>query len=308
MDIGLGAVDHAVHLVLVGGGEHFLGGDVGQEADPLFAAGSGALPDGAVGQAHGQVGAVGALKVDRFQVQGVHLVLQHGQTVQMGLPGPHGVAAGDAAGVEDQLPQLFHRLVFGEVGKELLRPGGGGHGRDGPLHPVVHGVAAPGHQGLAAGGVHPADLAGVQPGQGFGVAGQQAQHADAALALGVVQIAAQDVGLDVAQGLLGALFHADAGESVVRPVHPDVPGAGVEGAGRAQAGQGGGRQGRGDDEGLARLDVDADPNDEAGIFLQELFKILHSGILSFLKREWAAAPQYNPSGGRCPPPGGELFF
>lgn len=221
--------------------------------------------------------------MDRLQVQGVHLVPQVLQAGQVGLPGAHGVAAGDAAGVEDQLPQLFHRGIFGQAGEQFFGPGGGGHGRDGPLHPVVHGVAAPGHQGLAAGGADPADLAGVQPGQGLGVVGVDVQHADAALALGVVQVAAQDVGLDVAEGFLAALFHPDAGEGVVAPVHPHVPGPGLEGAGRAQAGQGRRRQGRGEDQGLAGLDVDPYPDDEIGIFLQELFKILHDGILSASK-------------------------
>ena len=43
------------------------------------------------------------------------------------------------------------------------------------------------------------------------------------------------------------------------------------------------RQGRGEDQGLAGLDVDPHPDDEIGIFLQELFKILHDGILSASK-------------------------
>ena len=266
----------------MGRGEHLLGGDVGQEGDALLADRGGALPDGPVGQTHRQVGAVGALETDRLQVQGVHLVLQGGQAVEVGLPLLHRVAAGDPAGVEDQLPQLFDGLVFGKVGEELFGPGRGGHGRNGPLHPVVHGVAAPGHQRLAAGGVHPADLAGVQAGKGLGVAGQQVQHADAALALGVVEVAAQEVGLDVAEGFLAAQFHPGAGDGVVRPVDPDVPRAGGKGAAHAQPGQGRGRDGRGEYEGLPGLDVGAHTDDEVGVFFQQAVKVFDHNAFAFL--------------------------
>ena len=47
--IGLGAVDDAVHLVLVGSGEYFLGGDVGQEEHALLVLAAGALPAGLLG-------------------------------------------------------------------------------------------------------------------------------------------------------------------------------------------------------------------------------------------------------------------
>ncbi len=84
--IGLGAVDDAVHLVLVGSSEHFLGGDVGQEEHALLVLAAGALPDCLFSQTHGQVSAVGALKVDALQIKSIHLLAQTGQTVQMCLP------------------------------------------------------------------------------------------------------------------------------------------------------------------------------------------------------------------------------
>ena len=91
----------------MGGGEDLFGGDVGQEDHPLFADAGGTLPDGLVGDADGQVGAVAALEVDALEVEGVHLVLQAGETVEVGLPLVDGVAVRHAADVEDELPELL---------------------------------------------------------------------------------------------------------------------------------------------------------------------------------------------------------
>ena len=156
--IGLGAVDDAVHLILVGSSEHFLGGDVGQEEHVLLVLAAGALPAGLLGQAHGQVSAVGALKVDALQIKGIHLLAQTGQTVQMCLPLVDGVTAGHAADIKDELPQLLDGGIRFQLGEHLLCPGGAGHGGNGPLHPVVHGVLPPGSHKFPVGGVHTADL------------------------------------------------------------------------------------------------------------------------------------------------------
>jgi len=106
------------------------------------------------------------------------------------------------------------------------------------------------------------------------------QHADAALALGVVEIAAQLPRLEIAQGFLAAQLHPAAGDLVVAPVHQHVTGAGLIGTAHAQAGQRGGLEAAVDDKGLARLGIDTHPDDEIGIFFQKNSKVFHG--ISFL--------------------------
>ena len=274
--IGLGAVHDAVHLIFMGRGEHLLRGDVGQEGDPLLVLARGALPHGLVSDAHGQVGAVAAGKVHALQIQGVHLVPQGRQPGQMLLPLAHRVTAGHAAGVKDQLPQCLDGGIGVQLREHLLGPRRGRDGRDGPLHPVVHGVLAPGlHEG-AVGAVHPADLGPVQPGKHLRVVGDEVQYAHAALGLGVVQIAAQLPALVVGQGLFAAQLHAGAGDGVVGPVHLHIPRTRLKGAAHAQPCQRGTFQRTVDDQHLARLGVDPHPDDEIGIFLEKFVKVFHS--------------------------------
>ena len=279
-DVGFRAVDDAVHLVLVGGGEDLFGGDVGQEDHALFADAGGALPGGLVGDAHGQVGAVAALEVDALEVEGVHLVLQAGQTVEVGFPLADGVAARHAADVEDELPELLDGRSLVQLREHLLRPGGAGHGGDGPLDAVVHGVLPPRSHELALRSVHTADLRAVQTGVDLGVVGKDVEDADAALALGVVKVAAQLIRFEVGQGFLAAQLHPAAGDLVVAPVHQHVTGAGLVGTAHAQTGQRGGLEAAVDDEGLARLGVDAHTDDKVGIFFQKKSKVFHR--ISFL--------------------------
>lgn len=210
--------------------------------------------------------------MDALEVEGVHLVLQVGQTVEVGLPLADGVAARHPADVEDELPELLDGGSLVQLREDLLRPGGAGHGGDGPLDAVVHGVLPPRGHELALRSVHTADLRAVQTGVDLGVVGKEVEDADAALALGVVQIAAQLIRFEVGQGFLAAQLHPAAGDLVVAPVHQHVTGAGLVGAAHAQTGQRGGLEAAVDDEGLARLGVDAHPDDEIGVFFRRRVK------------------------------------
>ena len=279
-DVGLGAVDDAVHLVLVGCGEDLFGGDVGQEDHALFTDAGGTLPGGLVGDADGQIRAVAALEMDALEVEGVHLVLQAGQTVEVGLPLVDGVAARHAADIENELPELLDGRSLVQLREHLFCPRGAGHGGDGPLDAVVHGVLAPRSHELALTGVHPADFRAVQTGVDFRVIGEDMQHADPALTLGVVEIAAQLPGLEIAQGFLATQFHPAAGNVVVAPIHQHVTGAGLVGTAHAQTGQRCGLEAAVDDKGLARLGIDTHPDDEIGIFFQKNSKVFHG--ISFL--------------------------
>ncbi len=125
-----------------------------------------------------------------------------------------------------------------------------------------------------------ADLRAVQTGVDLGVVSKEMQHADAALALGVVQIAAELIRLEVGQGFLAAQLHPAAGDLVVAPVHQHVTGAGLVGTAHTQTGQRGGLKAAVDDKGLARLGVDAHTDDEIGVFFQKKSKVFHG--ISFL--------------------------
>ena len=275
-DVGLCAVNDAVHLILMGRGEHLLGGDVGQEGHTLLVFAAGALPHRLFRQTHGQVGAVGAFKMHAFQIQGVHLCTQLVQAVQMLLPLPYRIAAGHTAGIKDQLPLCFNGGGGVQLREHLLCPRLCGQGGDGPLHPVVHGVLPPRLHKAAVRAVHPADLGTVQPGKQFRVVRDEVQHAHTALALGVVQIAAQLPALVVGQGLFAAQLHAGAGDGVVGPVHLHIPRTRLKGAAHAQPCQRGTFQRTVDDQHLARLGVDPHPDDEIGIFLEKFVKVFHS--------------------------------
>ena len=214
--IGLRAVDDALYPVFVRCSEHFFGRDVGQEHHAFFALAGGTLPHGPVGQTHGQVSAVAALEMHAFQIEGVHFVPQGRKTLHVGLPLVYRVAAGHAADIENELPQRLHGGVCIQLRENFLRPWYTRQGRNGPLHTVIHGVLLPGLHKGAAGRVHPADLIAVKARVQFRVVRDEVQHADAALALGIVQIAAQLPRPQVGQGFLAAQLHAGAGHSILR--------------------------------------------------------------------------------------------
>ena len=218
--------------------------------------------------------------MDALQIKSIHLLAQTGQTVQMCLPLVDGVTTGHAADIKDELPQLLDGGIRIQLGEHLLCPGGAGHGGDGPLDAVVHGVLPPRSHEPALRSVHTADLRAVQTGVDLRVVGKDVEDADAALALGVVEIAAQLIRFEVGQGFLAAQLHPAAGDFVVAPVHQHVPGTGLVGTAHAQTGQRGGLEAAVDDKGLARLGVDAHADDEVGVFFQKKIKIFHR--ISFL--------------------------
>ena len=187
----------------------------------------------------------------------------------MAMPLPYRVTAGNTADIEDDLPQLFHGLVHRQVGEDHFCPRLAGHGGNAPLDLVVHGVDTPLFQRLAAGQSNAVDLGSVQTGKYLGVVGQQVQHTDAALAFGKVQIAAQHIGLDIAERFLAAQLHPGTGNGIIRPVHTHITGAGLEGGTHTGTGQLGGLQRGGNDQGLARLDIHTDADDKVVIFFQQ---------------------------------------
>ena len=193
----------------------------------------------------------------------------------MGLPLVHRVAAGDPAHVKDQLPQRFHGGIRVQLREDLLCPRHTGQGRNGPLHPVVHGVLLPLLHKGAAGGIHPADLIAVNARIQLRVVRNEMQYAHAALAFSIVKIAAQLPWLVVGQRLLAAQLHAGAGHGIVGPVHLHIPRTGFIGTAHAQPCQRRALQWAVDDQGLARLRVHTHPDDEIGIFFQQLVKVFH---------------------------------
>ena len=228
--------------------------------------------------------------MDALQIKGIHLLTQTGQTVQMSLPLVDGVTAGHAADIKDELPQLLDGSIRVQLGEHLLCPGGAGHGGNGPLHPVVHGVLPPGSHKFPVGGVHTADLGTIQTGVDLGVIRNEVQHADTALALCVVEVAAQLVGLAVGQGFLAAQLHPGAGYGIVAPVHLNITGTGLEAAAHAQAGQRGSLQRAADDHGLARLRVHAHPDDKVSVFFEQFIKVFHKRFLSAARNGMVVLP------------------
>ena len=190
-------------------------------------------------------------------------------------PLPYGVAAADPADVKDQLPQRLHSGVCIQLREHLGSPGLCRQGGNGPLDPIVHGVLPPGLHKAAVGVVHPADLCPVQPGKQLRVVGDEVQHADAALALGVIQIPAQLPALVVGQCLLAAQLHPDTGGLVVGPVYLHIPCPCLVGAADAQPCQRRTIQRAVDDQHLPGLGVHPHPDDKVSVFLQQFVEVFH---------------------------------
>ena len=266
--VGLGAVDDAVGALTVGRAENFLGGNVGDKLNAALGLAGCTLPGGVVGQADGQVGAVGADDVHMVQVPGIQLVAAGFGLGNMLLPGSDGIAGGNAADVKNDLPQLLDGFLHRQLREDFRGPARGGHGGHAPLHAVVHRVLLPGLEEGAAGQADTVQLAGIQPGQGLGILGMDGQRAAAVRVLGVVEVAAQLIGLHGSQVLFIGQLHVQAGELIVLPADNDGLGPGL--IARADAGMGevGHRDRAADDKILARTHIDAHLDDKISVELE----------------------------------------
>ena len=277
--IGFGAVHHTVHTVAVRRAENFLGGHVGNEFDTFFRLAGSPLPGGILGQPHRQIGAVAAGDVHPIQIPGVELVTAGGRLGHMFFPGGDRIPGGDAANVKDNFPQFFHRLIHRQFREDLGRPPRRRHSRHTPLDTIIHGVFLPGFQEGAAGQVDSVDLTGVQPGQCLGIFGMDGQRTAAIRVLGVIQVAAQLVGLQIAQILLPGQFHMQAGKLIILPPDDDLLGTGLIPG--AHTGVGEVRHGdrAAHNKILAGPHIDAHLDDKIRIQLQIL--LVHSWFLLF---------------------------
>ena len=277
--VGLGAVDDAVGALTVGCAENFLGGNVGDKLNAALGLAGCTLPGGVVGQADGQVGAVGAGHVDAVEIQLVHVVAAGLRLGDVLLPCGDRVAGGDAADVKNQCPQFFNSLVDRQFGEYLGGPARGGHSGHAPLHAVVHRVLLPGLEEVAAGQVDAVQLARIETGQRLGVLGVDGQRAAAVRVLGIVEVAAQLIGLHGGQIFFVGHFHVQSGELVVLPA--DNNGFCARLISRADAGMGkvGHRDRAADDKVLARAHIDAHLDDKISVELEE---VLVHGVISFI--------------------------
>ena len=266
--VGLRAVDDAVCALAVRRTENLLGGNVGDELNAVLGLAGRALPGGVVGQTDGQVCAVRAGHVDAVQLQRVHAVaagLGHGDML---LPRTDGVTSGDTADVKDQRPELFDSLVERQLREHLGGPARSGHSRHAPLDAVIHRVLLPGlHKGTAR-EVDAVQLTRIKARQCLGILGMDGQRAAAVRVLGVVEVAAQLIGLHGSQVLFVGQLHVQAGELIVLPADNDGLGPGL--IARADAGMGevGHRDRAADDKILARTHIDAHLDDKISVELE----------------------------------------
>ena len=236
------------------------------------------LPDMGVGKAHGEVCAVGAFEVHAFQLKLVQAAAARLQLCQMLAPGSGDInALPDAAHAENGLPQLFLCVLI--AGEHLFRPGRARNGHDAPLHFILHGVIAPGGQRLAARLVGAGYLLCVQPLEHLRVGIVDVQNARAALALGIIQIAAQDIGLHVLQRFHTGILHPDAGKLLVCVFHHHIARTSLKGGPGAQAGKRRALYRARNEHSLSLLGVHAHPYGKFGILFHQFF--VHGIILLF---------------------------
>ena len=184
------------------------------------------------------------------------------------LPRADGVTGGDAADVKDQRPELFNSLVERQLREHLGGPARSGHSRHAPLDAVIHRVLLPGlHKGTAR-EVDAVQLTRIEARQCLGILGMDGQRAAAVRVLGVVEVAAQLIGLHGSQVLFVGQLHVQAGELIVLPADDDGLGPGL--IARADAGMGevGHRDRAADDKILARTHINAHLDDKISVELE----------------------------------------
>ena len=101
----------------------------------------------------------------------------------------------------------------------------------------------------------------------------------AGVVFGVVRAKAHPILRDGVENLVRGPKIPHAGQGVVGPEEVHLPGPGVVGGLCAEPGEGGLVHLAGDDQILALLDVHAHPHQQLGVFLQFVFKCVHSLLL-----------------------------
>ena len=268
---GLGGIHDALGLAPHGRNEALLRGDVGIEENALPVGLAAAAEPGFFDHAHSQVRAVGSGIVQRGNAQVVQVGAPVHQVLVMVLPGLHGIPIHTGRG-KNGLPQLLHGLGATDPGEHLLGPGQAGHGSDAPLLPVLHLVGEGLENGIA-----------VLSGLGH------FRHVDALQAVRVVgdEMDAAGQGLHLmlplldlpvlhgGQGLEALVAHMVLGERRVVPFDGHFPCLGLIGFLYHHGNKFRLVQVGINDHILALLDVDAHPDNEAGIFPQNsLFHVL----------------------------------
>ena len=128
----LGSIYDALRLAAFGRDETLLCGNVGVEADALQTGLSAAAELRLVNHAYRKVCAVAGGIVQLFNAQAVQIVAALVQAAVVVFPRRDGVVP-HAAAIQNGLPQLFHRLIGTQAGKQFLCPGHTGHGGNAPL-------------------------------------------------------------------------------------------------------------------------------------------------------------------------------
>ena len=220
---GLGRVDDAFSLALLGGDKAFLCGNVGVKIDALEGGISATLELAQFHHANTEVGSVGATVFQGLNAQGIQIVATLTQILVVLLPGLNGIVVYTGSG-ENGLPQLLDGLCLAELGEQLLGPCGTGNSGDAPLIFVLH-LFAVGLNDLVAslGGL--GHLLLIDTLESVGILGYQVNTAGQLI--GHVLPACFLVVVHVGKGLVGTPAIGQLGQGLIVPIHNDLLCAGT---------------------------------------------------------------------------------
>ncbi len=175
----LGGGDGAVGSVLVGRGEDFFRGHVGDAVETVAGRGAAAEPEMIVGQAETEIGSGASILQG-----GVTLFIEtRGARLQRGVvsfPGGNGIGAVDARGLEDRVPEFGEGDVWRVIGKDGRGPGRRCAGNDGPVDGVARDEFESRTVGQRDSAIGAADLGGIFVGEQGRVAACDGQTRGAA--------------------------------------------------------------------------------------------------------------------------------
>jgi len=218
-------------------------------------------------------GIVEALQVQA--VEPVHVALQAGQVLP---PAVHsGAGAVHPDGLENGLPELFHRLILRAAGKDLPGPGGDGDGADAPGDGIAHGQLPVLPEGLAAGALGAGNPVRIHAHQILRIPGGDMEEGRALAGVAVIELR-----LPGRETVKDAVLRMEVflpRQLVVTPTHDHLPAAGGIGGPGAQPGEPRAVYRRADHQRLSLLDVDAYLYQQFCVFFKFRF---HGG--SFLCR------------------------